>query len=278
MLAKEIYSFFYKNVNVYAISEREAIIRLVLDKLFNCSNIDLIVNKDIAFDQPKAKEVVARLNNYEPVQYIIGYSNFLGLELIVNKNVLIPRQETQEMVYYICNNYDLSGKKVLDLCCGSGCIGIYVKKMFSTAHVTAVDISPGALDVAQQNAHRHHVNIDFKQCDIFSDDIYALQDFDVLISNPPYLCDCEKKDMSKNVLDFEPPEALFVADDNPVIFYERIVDITPCVCKKKCVVFCEINEKYITMLHDVFVRHPLESLVVHYDVNNKRRYVEVSCI
>ncbi|MBQ2350153.1 MAG: peptide chain release factor N(5)-glutamine methyltransferase [Cytophagales bacterium] len=278
MLAKDAYSFFYNSITAYSSSEREAIVRLVLDKLFCCSGVDLMVNKDISFDSLKAQDVVVRLNNYEPVQYIIGCSDFLGLEIIVNKDVLIPRQETQEMVYYICKRYDLSDKKVLDLCCGSGCIGVYVKKKFPRSRVTAVDISHGALSVSQQNATRHHVDIDFKQCDIFSDKIYSLQDFDVLISNPPYVCELEKEHMSKNVLAFEPHEALFVPDDDPLVFYKRIVEIVSYVCKKKCVVFCEINEKYINILEYVFREYYFEHFVVHEDINQKKRYVEVSYV
>ena len=270
MLAREKYSFFYEGISVYEPHEKDSIIRLVLDKVFGCRDVDLMINKDIPFDQNKTQEIITRLNTYEPVQYIIGFSDFLGLELIVNKNVLIPRQETQEMVYYICKNYDLSEKKVLDLCCGSGCIGIYVKKMFPTAHVTAVDISSVALDVAQQNANMHQVDIDFEQCDIFSDNIYALNDFDVLISNPPYVCEREKKGMSKNVLNFEPHEALFVADDNPIVFYKRIIDIIPCVCKKKCIVFCEINGIYVKLILSLFSKG---DVIVHDDINKKKRFI-----
>jgi release factor glutamine methyltransferase len=162
---------------------------------------------------------------------------------------------------------------VLDLCCGSGCICIYIKKHFPKSQVFAVDISEEALNVARKNAEKNNVEIIFKKCDIFSDEILKFKDIDTIISNPPYVCESEKKYIKKNVLNYEPAIALFVKDDNPLIFYKRICEIIPTILKKGGSVYCEINEKYGNKTVEIFKNLHFKKKYIKKDINKKNRFI-----
>lgn len=250
--SKNIFNYIVKNIsNDYDKAEAVSIARIILEDKFNCGFTDVLIGKDIdikSFDV--VEEIVSRLNNNEPIQYILGKVRFCDVDMLIDKRALIPRPETEEMVMDIINT--MNGKsviRVLDICTGSGCIALALKKAFPQAHVFAVDISNDALDLAKANAHKNDLDIEFIRADILSHDIvdklgFDYYSFDIIVSNPPYVCISEKANMHKRVLDYEPSEALFVKDEEPFIFYESIKNITDKLLAEKGYCFVEINERF----------------------------------
>ena len=190
------------------------------------------------------EEAIKRLEAGEPVQYIVGDVDFYGNIIKVNKNVLIPRRETEELVEKTVNyikKYLNPNIKVLDIGTGSGCIPIALKKLIPSLEVSAVDISKEALEVATSNASDNNVDIKFIESDVFTnvDDKY-----DCIISNPPYITHKEKVDMEANVLDWEPSLALFVPDEDPLLFYRKIAQLGCELLKEGGSLYFEINRAY----------------------------------
>lgn len=186
-------------------------------------------NDELLFEsllQADFVSIKARLLNGEPIQYITGFAWFYGIKFKVNPNVLIPRPETEELVEWVLQTIgQKKGVKVLDIGTGSGCIPVTLKLKNSSIEASAVDISEGALITASRNAYRNNVDINFKRLDILNAlDWPQLVQFDVIVSNPPYIPTQEKALMQRNVLAFEPDLALFVEDDNALVFYEKIAD------------------------------------------------------
>jgi len=176
-------------------------------------------------ESKEIQDIVSRLKTAEPLQYIIGIADFYSLEFEVTPSVLIPRPETEELVDMILHEHaDLEGG-ILDVGTGSGCIAITLSKHLPNANVTGIDISPEALSVARRNAERNEVNTAFRQADILSSEPtmpFLPTNFDLIVSNPPYVMEQEKATMEKNVLDYEPSLALFVPDADPLLFYKAI--------------------------------------------------------
>ena len=164
------------------------------------------------------------LKHYRPIQHIIGHTHFCGLRIDVSPEVLIPRPETEEIVTRLLQTPDFAPATVLDLCTGSGCIAIALKHHFPTAEVTAIDLSPAALAVAQKNARQNNADIDFKQIDLLDPKQLSslTNSYDLIISNPPYVMERERATMQRNVLEYDPSIALFVPDSDPLLFYRAI--------------------------------------------------------
>lgn len=207
--------------------ETEAIIRLIFRYLKGWNTVDMLVNNDKQlsdFTKEKVRQIVARLLDGEPIQYITGDAYFYGMDLKVTPDVLIPRPETAELVDLVVDN--ASGKpdlRVLDIGTGSGCIAIALARNLPFSRIQAIDISPRAIDVARDNASMLKAKIDFSVADIFSLQP-ACSSFDIIVSNPPYIVPSERGDMDNNVLLHEPWSALFVPEDDPLRFYIRIAD------------------------------------------------------
>ena len=177
----------------------------------------------------RIQEIIEELKNYRPIQYILGETEFYGLKFKVDENVLIPRPETEELVEWIIKEEKPRvGYQLLDIGAGSGCIAVTLAKHFPEAEVFALDISDKALDIAGQNAINNQTEVYFFQHNILTDDPLAFPfstlTFDCIVSNPPYITAKEKASMARNVLDYEPHQALFVPHENPLLFYERIAD------------------------------------------------------
>ncbi len=212
----------------YGDREAASIARWLFDDYFNVKPNN--PNDELLFEnllQNDFNSITLRLINGEPIQYITGFAWFYGLKLKVNPTVLIPRPETEELVEWVLQTV---GKRknvqILDIGTGSGCIPVTLKVKNSSLDVSAVDISEGALITASRNAFRHNVDIDFKRLDILNEtDWPQLKQFDIIVSNPPYIPYLEKTLMERNVLAFEPELALFVEDDNALIFYKRIAEM-----------------------------------------------------
>ncbi|MBO9727544.1 MAG: peptide chain release factor N(5)-glutamine methyltransferase [Chitinophaga sp.] len=229
--------------------EREAanIAHIIMEYLTGMSKLDRIVHKTkiLSPDQKqRLKEAIEALQRHEPVQYITGTGWFYGMELLVNKNVLIPRPETEELVEWMVQDAAHRHRlHLLDIGTGSGCIPLALKKSLPDAVVTAVDVSEGALEVARSNAARQRLEISFLQLDALNPtQVASLPESDMIVSNPPYITQSEQKNMQELVWGFEPSLALFVPDNDALLFYRHI----SIMAKNKLVpggsLYFEINE------------------------------------
>ncbi len=258
MTLQNFRAFFNQELtNLYPNTEIDAFFfRLVKHKL-NLDIVDVftkqntVISSDILQDMTT---VVKRLKNEEPIQYILGKTEFYGLPFIVNNNVLIPRPETEELVSWVLESMQMfDSATILDIGTGSGCIAIAIKKNKSETNVNALDVSQTALKTASKNALLNKVNINFIEDDILQN-IQLDKKFDIIISNPPYVRESEKKQLQKNVLKNEPHLALFVNDKNPLLFYQMIADFAKLHLRKNGLLFFEINQylgkKTVTLLED----------------------------
>ena len=227
-------------------SEALSIAKLLLTQHFGFTQLELYGGKDRNLSVNEQKEmdnILRRLQNNEPVQYVLGRETFCDLTFEVNPNVLISRPETQELVEWIVKENLTSGLRILDIGTGSGCIAISLAKKLKSANVTAWDISESALQVARRNAELNGVNVCFKQIDVLSL-LDKTDRFDMIVSNPPYVTNAEKQSMERNVLDWEPEIALFVSDDDPFLFYKRIADVGIDVLSTNGKLYFEINQHF----------------------------------
>ena len=229
MTIKELYrDYLIKLQAIYNLSEATTITDWVFEKIAGLKRTDIITSPDQSVKISATKSLnsaLAQLLEHKPVQYVLGETWFYRLKLKVNENVLIPRPETEELVDLIINDHKskVAGLSIVDIGTGSGCIPIALKKNLTGAALTAIDISKGALLLAKENAKAHGTTLSFKQLDFLDEKKWAsLPSFDIIISNPPYIPLNEKEKMAKNVLAYEPHTALFVADKDPLIFYEKI--------------------------------------------------------
>jgi release factor glutamine methyltransferase len=218
--------------------------------------------------------MVKRLQKHEPIQYIIGETEFYGLPFHVNSHVLIPRTETEELVELIINDFKGKSIRILDIGTGSGCIAIALKRHLPQATVDAIDVSSKAIETAQKNALKNGVEVEFINIDVFSDDILNLQGFDVIVSNPPYISEGEKNLMRSNVLDHEPHVALFVKH-SPLEFYERICDVSKSLLLPSGKIYFELNEHYEQDYANLFQKYTSNYRIIQ-DINNKSRMATLS--
>ena len=242
----------------YTDAEALSLAKMLLVEVFDFSTLELYGGKDRGFsekEQELLSDIVCRLQNHEPIQYIIGRETFMGLVFDVNENVLIPRPETQELVNWILEDHRSDeGCKILDIGTGSGCIPVSLAHFMSGAEVEAWDISDGALDVARRNANQNEVKVLFRKQTVF-EALPSASYYDVIVSNPPYITEKEKVDMEANVLDWEPSIALFVPDTDPLLFYRKIAELGLDMLVAGGALYFEINRAYgemmRTMLEDM---------------------------
>ena len=215
--------------------------------------------------------VIERLLNYEPIQYILGSTLFFGSDFIVNKEVLIPRPETEELISWVLEQLDPDNSiKILDIGTGSGCIAISLAKHLPRADVYAMDISLGALSIAKKNAEANGVVIQFIEASILdweSQDLF----FDVIVSNPPYVRKSEKEMMSPNVLNHEPHLALFVENNNPLLFYKAIVEMSKRNLTSQGLIYFEINEYLSEETKSLFSSTCFQAIQLKTDIFSKNR-------
>ena len=236
---------FMREISNYDLSEREGLLRIILEETLGMSAITAMMHNDDEIPHEKTLELKAvceQLARNIPIQYIYQKASFLSLDLYVDERVLIPRQETEELVDWILTTYTRQENlRILDIGTGSGAIAIALKKHLAHAKVTAIDISEGALQVARTNAKRNKAVIELIQQDILQvGDLAAY--FDIIVSNPPYVREQEKQEIHPNVLEHEPALALFVPDDNPLLFYDKIATIATHNLAPQGRLFFEINQ------------------------------------
>lgn len=232
---------------LYPEGEIRMFVRMMFEAWMGWSLTDFLVHRDETINQSDLLRfhwAVEDLKRQRPIQQIIGWTEFCGCRIEVDENTLIPRPETEEIVRKtIAMHEGRTPKRILDLCTGSGCIAIALAKEWSNAEVTAVDISGKALDKARENAENNNVRVDFIQMDLLQDDVPTPPfPFDLIISNPPYVMQQERSTMQRNVLNWEPAEALFVPNEDPLKFYKAIANIAKKHLAADGLLVLEINE------------------------------------
>ena len=240
---REIYNNLYAVASeLYDAGEAKQIAEMLILAKGNITRNDLIIepNKELVISD--LDTIVAELRSWRPVQYIIGYADFRDMELEVREGVLIPRPETEELVEWIASEAT-NGATILDIGTGSGAIAIALGREIDSSHVWAMDISCKALDIARNNGKRYAPNVTFIQGDALSDfDTLFKQKFDMVVSNPPYIPQTDIVSMRKNVVDYEPATALFVPDNDPLIFYRSIAHTSKKILKSEGKLYFEIYE------------------------------------
>ncbi|WP_283637465.1 peptide chain release factor N(5)-glutamine methyltransferase [Aquaticitalea lipolytica] len=252
MVLKEILNVFHKELDtIYGNNEVDSFFNILIDYYLNLKRITLVMQPEYTISKEEEQplfEALSRLKLEEPIQYILGETEFFGLVFKVNQNTLIPRPETEELVQWIIEDYkdNLEQIKILDIGTGTGCIPISLAKSLPKAKVKALDISTKALEVAKQNAELNAVEVDFIELNILetchTELDSASQKFDVIVSNPPYVRELEKAEMKGNVLKHEPELALFVDNTNPLIFYKAITEFATHNLKAGGTLYFEINQ------------------------------------
>jgi release factor glutamine methyltransferase len=247
MLLKEIKKVFHTELDaIYGKEEVSSFFYLLIEHYLGLERFILAVQPELIITKEEGSplfEALSKLKLQVPIQYIIGKTHFMDLDFVVNKNVLIPRPETEELVRWVLDDFSTvkSDLKILDIGTGSGCIAVSLAKNLPNAKVYAIDVSEEALAVAKETAKLNGVEIYFINADIL--EVNDLDDkFDIIVSNPPYVRMLEKQEMKNNVLDNEPELALFVADDNPLIFYKKIIELAAKNFIDKGVLYFEINQ------------------------------------
>ena len=265
--------------SIYEIDELNSIFNLLAEDYLKIPRSKILLADEIDLNESNQNlfsSALERLKTHEPIQYVLGKTNFMGLKFKVNSSVLIPRPETEELVRLMLKE-DLDGKEILDIGTGSGCIAISLAKNLPNAKVSALDISIDALEVAKENAKLNNVNIEFIKADIFK--YQSDKKFDIIVSNPPYVLESEKMLMKQIVLGFEPEIALFVEDNNPLRFYDIILNISKDSVNKSGLVFFEVNEKLKNNLNkNYLVYENVEKIDFYKDFNKKNRFLRISLV
>lgn len=262
--------------DTYVLNESREFAFILIEHLFKLSKTQILANRPLDLNGSDINvfhNYIERLKCHEPIQYITGEAHFLDFTFKVTPDVLIPRGETEELVMHIFEKFkDYKTLKILDLCAGSGCIGISLAKLLPSSSVTCLDISEAALKVAQYNAENIGVHINWLKADVLSDPLH-ISGYDVVASNPPYVMDAEKTTMSENVLQHEPHLALFVPDNNPLLFYETIAHKSNDLLKPKGYLAFEINSQFGKETASILYKHGFENIEIVRDIHGKDRFV-----
>ena len=273
MYIREAFQHFVEQISpVFGAAEAQSIARITFEDAFFVFDFSAEVDLPES-DIIRLHEIIARLKKEEPIQYILEMADFYGLKFKVSPAVLIPRQETEELVYLVKEHLK-AGTTILDIGTGSGCIPIALKKEVPDALVYALDVSKAALSIAKENAQLNRVAVEFSHVDILDKANWeSLPQFDIILSNPPYIPRSEEQLMPKWVVEYEPDLALFVEEENPLLFYEIIADFASSHLNKKGLLFFETNE-----FNAKEVKAALEqkgyTVEIHQDIHNKDRIIK----
>jgi len=291
-LVKDIRKYYCDQLcSIYDKDEANTMILILFEHYFNIDRVKMALEPDIRLSESEMLKIhfaVKDLLKNKPIQYIIGETEFCELKFKVNESVLIPRPETSEMVYKIVNkttgqqdNEFYSSRNaesrlsILDIGTGSGCIAISLAKLFPEAQVYALDISEDALKVARENSINNKVNITFIQDDILSLNNYIENKFDIIVSNPPYVRELEKAEMRDNVLKWEPDKALFVSNEDPLIFYRKILEFAKSHLKEDGEIWFEINEYLGKEMTELCKECGFSNVKIHKDFRGKERIMNL---
>jgi len=291
MTNKEIYRDYLQQLRqLYSPNEAALITDWIFEKVTGLQRADIIKNPGHDIHVEKAdllKKCLIELLQHKPVQYVLGEAWFYGMKLKVNEDVLIPRPETEELVQLVITNWQLtepnknttdknsiykegSHLSMLDIGTGSGCIAIAVKKHLQHISMSAIDVNAGALSVAKENATTHKVDIQFLSLDFLNENCWEnMAVFDVIISNPPYIPINEKEKLDRNVTHFEPHTALFVPDNQPMLFYEKIANFGKTHLNRNGKIYVEMHEDFVKETVAVF--EAFYNVAVKHDIFGKQR-------
>ncbi|WP_458626206.1 peptide chain release factor N(5)-glutamine methyltransferase [Winogradskyella sp. PC D3.3] len=286
MVLKELQHIFHIELDaIYGKHEVDSFFYLCTEHYLNVPRIQLTLEPELAITKSETDtffKVLEDLKQQKPIQYILGETEFFGLPFKVNKNVLIPRPETEELVDLISRSVMSlvvdKPVKILDIGTGSGCIAIALAKNLPNAKVYALDVSKEALKVAKQNAEINKVDINFIEASILDDTYHsafeAESNFDIIVSNPPYVRNLEKEEIKPNVLDNEPHLALFVEDDNPLLFYKAITNFAIKKLKDKGSLYFEINQYLGEETQQLLIDANFEAIELLKDLNGNDRMLK----
>ena len=260
-------------IPLYNKEEADSFYYMLCEEFLDLSKSKLIIAEDMDLTIEKTNDLyncLDRLKKNEPIQYVLGNTKFCGLNFFVNESVLIPRPETEELLRLMLKE-DLDGKEILDIGSGSGCIAISLAKHSPKVKVTALDTSKDAIELSQRNAKENDVNIEFIVSDILS--YKSDKKYDIIVSNPPYVLEEEKKNMSKNVLEYEPELALFVKNDDPLKFYKAILDFAKNSLNENGKIYFEINENYKDEIMKLVNNYSYSNVNCKLDVFGRNRFI-----
>ena len=265
---------------IYPPEEIRSLTQWILEKVCNLSRHQQILCKDKQLshtEKQTIRTIVQRLQLSEPIQYIFGETEFCGIPFKVSPSVLIPRPETEELVHSIIQEQTATHLCILDIGTGSGCIAVTLAKRLTGARVYALDISEEALTIAKQNAQQNDASVQFVQADILApvnpEDI-SLPLFDLIVSNPPYVTMREKAALKPNVSAYEPHAALFVPDDDPVIFYRRIVELSCDLLTANGLLYFEINALFGEKIGRILRQKGYREIELRKDLSGKERFIK----
>ncbi|MBT3933578.1 MAG: peptide chain release factor N(5)-glutamine methyltransferase [Bacteroidetes bacterium] len=267
--------------SLYGELEAQAIVYLLFEDLLGIRKTDIFTkNSDVLSksDLIKLKYAEADLLQQIPIQHIVGFAYFMDLKIKVNKDVLIPRPETEELVQLVLNDFKDVSIRILDIGTGSGCIAISIKNKLPKANVQAIDVSEKALNLAKENAKVNGVDVEFTQIDILNErewQKFSNQKFDVIISNPPYVTQSDKLQMQKNVLEYEPELALFVPEENPLLFYKSIAEFSKRYLVPKGKIYLEINEGLANETKSLYIDSGFFNVDFLQDMMGKKRMMVI---
>ncbi len=290
MKLKDLKQKFHEHLDaIYGKEEVQTFFFMLTDYYNAIKRIDLALNTDLAIESDfvlKYESALEALKNHEPIQYIIGKTEFFGLPFYVNENTLIPRPETEELVELILSNTNANSQlklvegdnqcNILDIGTGTGCIAISLGKQLPNASVSAIDVSAKALEIANKNAELNQVDINFIENDIlkiYDSKLDLETKFDIIVSNPPYVRQLEKQQMQDNVLNHEPHLALFVEDDNPLIFYRAITQFATKNLKPNGKLYFEINEYLGKEMIALLEQFGFKNILLKQDLFGKDRMI-----
>lgn len=266
-----ILPFFLKEIDNFSRREIISFAYLSIEKILGFTKSDCILNSNYILsdeDISSFEKIIVDIKKNIPIQYILGETYFYNLKFNVNSSTLIPRPETEELVRYILSH---NFSSVLDIGTGSGCISISIAKN-SNASIDAIDNSKDALVIAKSNAILNSVDVNFMFNDVF--EFSVTKKYDLIVSNPPYVLNSEKKYMHQNVIDYEPHNALFVEDSNPLIFYEKIALIASKNLNSNGLLFFEINEKFGDQIIDLLSKLNFVDIELKKDINGRDRIIK----
>ena len=256
--------------------EIEGFRRIILEQVFNISFIQFLSNPDTKIPNnllKKIESIVGDLKNHKPIQYILNNTEFCDMRLNLYSNVLIPRPETEELVHWIIKDTDNPSNHILDIGTGSGCIALALKKHLPQSTVDATDYSASILKTAEKNAKKNNLDINLFELDILSQ-AFLNKEYDVIVSNPPYVTENEKSKLQPSILKYEPEKALFVPDNNPLLFYKAIAIFAQKHLYAGGRLYLEINESFPEEVCKLLKQHHFTDIIVKKDIHGKKRMVK----
>lgn len=274
---KDIRNYISRELSgLYPRRESLSIADMVIEKIFGTGRMALMLRENEPLSgssyQKRVTSYCQRLTAGEPVQYVLGETIFYNCRILLNRHVLIPRPETEELADLVIRENRGAETRIIDFGTGSGCLAVALAVNLPAARVTAVDISTYALKIAARNASVNNAEVEFRHADMLASGLPGLPTAGIFISNPPYVRESEKNLMRINVLGFEPGKALFVPDNDPLRFYRAILNLTPEKLEPGGMVYFEINEAMGEAMRELFEKYDFSEIRIIKDINGKDRF------